>query len=187
MGCSPNQDHLFVLLRTFPTSCSILNRASRFPRFLTNLTTMSSQHSNPADRDVPIVEDDHETPEAKEPFASRQDDPDSWRTHVTETQFTENDALEMDYLSQSSINNRPGSQAGRGSKNESRLSSDVEPQAVPPPGHSITSGLRFSRHEIQAEESQGFAFQAAPKTQMQFGRSMGQRNVSVMGKRDDQH
>lgn len=186
MSFSPNQEHIFVLLRLCPNLLSTLHCAFEIFIFLPKLTAMSSQHLNSADRAESIVEDGHVTPEAEEPFASGQHDPDSERTHVTETQLTENYALEMDYLSQSSINHRPGSQAGRDSKAEAPLLLDVEPQGVPPPGYSVTSALRFSRHEIQAAEPQGFAFQAAPKTQMKFGRSMGQRNVSVIGKRDGQ-
>ncbi|MCJ1245368.1 hypothetical protein MMC30_002572 [Trapelia coarctata] len=134
---------------------------------------MSSQRSNSAENAAFFDEDGYEALEIEEPTTSAQHDPDSVRTHVTETQFTENDGLEMDHLSESQNNENL--------QPATKNSPAAETQAAPPPRHfARPPGLGLSRDEMQEVETQGFTFRRPSMTTMRFGRNIGHSKASII-------
>jgi len=140
---------------------------------------MSSQRSNSVERFESLVEDGHETLDAEEDLASGQYDPDSVRTHVTETQFAENYGLEMDHLSQRAKDYLSESEVEEISLLQHKDSLGAVTRPAPP------AGPRITRPDVQHEDPAGFAFGTPPDmTALRLGRNMGQGKASMLRKRN---
>ena len=135
---------------------------------------MSSQHWNAAERAKSNFEDDNE---AEESFSARQYDPDSLRTHVTETQLPEGYGLEIDHLSQHSTDDYPESQLGENSLPQPKDSPDVVILDALPAGPKIT------RPDVRHEEPPEFTFGTPPvmaELGLGFSRNLGNGRASMI-------